>query len=688
MIDDDDLPHNVTKLPRPQSLVEWFQEQKAQSGISEAMADTAGLQLYLDPKEIGVKGYLIPYYHRTGELSDYYRVRVFPACITAEGAEDYEAKAFGKIGKYWQPKGSGLTLYWPRVANVDHTLNLPDTVAPLFIVEGEKKALKLQVALLAIGVKGSVVGMPGAALGEDLRGDLSTIPLGGRAVFICFDWNARGTSEANTRKAESNLDTHLRKVGATPYVLRWPVTPEAGEQKVDDWLVAGGDLGAALRYSIDNDFGVGSELYSLQVMLNDHWAMLNGKYVRMSGPNRSLVLGKGQFLDETAEHFVLSPKGKRIQANAAWIQWESKRRVDGFCWEPPGLGEARRDLIDNKVNISPQWPPLPACPPWQDGWETRPEMIDRLLRNFCEADEHFVWLCQHIAHMLRHPGVTTTQVVHICGVGGTGKGLLQESLQRVMGSFMADVDLGRADDFNGELKGLVCAFYNEPSKFVGRVKDLESLLKKLAGSQEIIIREMRTDAYTVPNFLHIFITMNHHYTTHLDAHSRRDNYFKAKEAIKPVEEGGNGFGPEYWAFMQSPEFLPTWHAWALGVDLAGYSPTTLGPVSDARRLAIGLSEDLAEDFFGELHERMEEAGLSLVDIPTVTDLYSMKVGQRISGRRMTHLLAVNGFPHSARIYVGDAGVAVRSTLPLGDHSNPRHKVAIEAFKKAVQERKF
>lgn len=636
---------NVT--PITQNLIEWCEEQFKLSGILDRV-DHAGMYIHVrDPV-----GFKIEYYDRDGNIvPNYFRIRVHPKVYENQDQDDGNYNA-PKISKYWQPKGLYQRLYWPKVLGVDHSANLCNASCPLFLVEGEKKALKLQSELLARGIQGSVAGLPGVRLGDDLLKELKSLTYVvkanheeiHRAVFLSFDFGDKGRPEELTRESENKVRSTLRSVGADVIIMRWEAD---GPQKIDDWLVAGGDIKEAIQFSLAHKSDTEDELYELMLGINQHFAMCKGAYVCVEGQNKGSILTRTQFLDEHGHLYIETFQGKkiiRIYAAREWIDWADKRKMEGFCFLPPALGEPVQEWIDGRLNISPSWTPVDA-PPFEMEYPTH--LIDMLIGNFGENAEQTKHLKQHIAHAFLHPTKSTSQVAILCGIPGCGKSLLMDSFRKIadaemLGGLVKSIRLDRKDDFNKEMEGTVIAIYEEPLKRSG--KDVESIIKNLTGTKVLEIRAMRQDAYQVPNYVHLFVTMNLRYLSHLGKDDRRCNFYEGQVSIRPHNEGGNGFGAVYGAFMDSPQFLPTWHAWIRGVDLTGYSPQELGPPSKARTLAIGFSSTAEEDFFNS----EEIAACDVWDSPQLMRLWEAHGNRSMNPTAFGRMLTVNGWVQSER----------------------------------------
>lgn len=138
--------------------------------------------------------------------------------------------------KYLSPKGSKNRLYIPKTITAE---TLKDATAPLYFVEGEKKALKAcQEGLHCIGLSG-VWGWRTSSEGYKrgggkTLGDLDQIVFKGRTVYIVFDSDLADNEKV--QEAEAAFAKELIRRGAV--VFRIPLAHHEGEkQGLDDYLV-------------------------------------------------------------------------------------------------------------------------------------------------------------------------------------------------------------------------------------------------------------------------------------------------------------------------------------------------------------------------------------------------------------------------------------------------------------------
>lgn len=140
----------------------------------------------------------------------------------------------GKVVKYEQPKGTPPRAYFPAAS-------LPiikQPLSPIFITEGEKKALALaQNGIGAIGLGGVYCWKEKGE--QELIPDLAAIDWREREVFIVFDRDEKAKTRANVRVTMKKLASVLRQAGAREvYSVE---IPEGQGKGIDDFLVASGE---------------------------------------------------------------------------------------------------------------------------------------------------------------------------------------------------------------------------------------------------------------------------------------------------------------------------------------------------------------------------------------------------------------------------------------------------------------
>jgi hypothetical protein len=151
-----------------------------------------------------VSAYLLPFPDPHGGFMNFIRMKIFPSVTTATGTI-----------KYLQPRGSGVRIFFPLV-----TLgSVVCTTEPIYICEGEKKALCLaQLGLAVVGICG-IEGWH-CARSRVLHPDLDDVPLRGREVNLLPDGDWRTNPAVN--RAVQHLAAALEHRGARTNIVIVP----------------------------------------------------------------------------------------------------------------------------------------------------------------------------------------------------------------------------------------------------------------------------------------------------------------------------------------------------------------------------------------------------------------------------------------------------------------------------------
>jgi len=218
----------MSDRPKLANLVDGHIDDLLRSGLSKDTIITAGFYSAPGERCSAVLGYgvgsgmVIPYPPNGGP--PYARVK-----LDKPGAD-------GK--KYRSPKARGNHLYTPPT--LDPKL-LADETTPLYITEGEKKALKaVQEGLPCIALSG--VWSWRQKIGTSKRThpipDLDRITWKDRIVYVVFDSDL--ATNDDVRHAELELARELIRRGAKVWAIRLPPGPEGRKVGLDDYLVQEG----------------------------------------------------------------------------------------------------------------------------------------------------------------------------------------------------------------------------------------------------------------------------------------------------------------------------------------------------------------------------------------------------------------------------------------------------------------
>jgi putative DNA primase/helicase len=185
------------------------------SGLTDETIQLHGLRS-VPPTQIGPllgwdspriqSAYLIPYPSLgEGGWLDHVCLRLFPPLETEHGTI-----------KYAQPRRTPPRLYLPRL----NRAAIMDAAVPLWVVEGQKKALALaQVGLAAVGIAGVEGWHVGGS--RELLPEFAAVPLRDRVIEVVPDGDYESNPDVNL--AIRRLADALRARGARPRRVVVPI---------------------------------------------------------------------------------------------------------------------------------------------------------------------------------------------------------------------------------------------------------------------------------------------------------------------------------------------------------------------------------------------------------------------------------------------------------------------------------
>ena len=508
---------------QPDTPLDWFLKKMKGSGITEDVAKTCGIVFHVTDSN---NYFTIPYFDRNGVQTTLTRTR-----NRFEEFEHTRGQSGGDFkGKYKQPKGSKNQLYWPPIA--DQNREFKDTLCPLIVCEGELKSICCKMHILAQGEghEALVVGIPGTNGLKAVMQDLRTINMHGpnntrRIAFIAIDWNAKGKSKEDGAKLEFDLRKLLEEEGAKVVILRWELEEgDDREQKLDDWLVAGGDLGAAMRSSFEQRAKVDSVYQEHWDYLNSHYAIKDGKYIPLSDPSKLYTQADLNTMENGVK--IEYAKNKFHKAHDIWAMQpkEDRNEVDGYVFLPAPLGIEPERYVHDKgkrlLNTAPE--PSWRSPPW--GVDEEP-MIDpflMLIERLCQ--EHSPWFLSFLAHMAQKPTERGNHIIVFKDGGGTGKSRLFEILDLVFGDYSGPIGSALTSNFNSQIEKLICAWWSDPVTKGGLNRDLESALKNFSGDSKLSVNHKYGAEYTVVGYGRLMIATNK-WLVPVDSKERRYTVF-------------------------------------------------------------------------------------------------------------------------------------------------------------------
>jgi hypothetical protein len=539
-------------------------------------------------------------------------------------------------GKYTQKKGSKNQIYWPPVVAQRIPYNAPHI--PMIICEGELKAIACQMAVIGSGIPALIAGFPGTRLCANTREQLMNINCRGaegeaREVFVAMDWNGKGQSKERSADMEYELKSLFQKLGAKVYVLRWDVEAGAGEQKLDDWLVSGGDVSLALEQTRAADQKIDTELAQHWEHLNTTYAIMHGAFVPLANMSQKYNVGH---LNTMANDIRMQVTAKTfLKASQIWDLQPSTERntVDGYIFKPYPLGHTVERYVwedgVRKLNTAPPspWDMSPI------GYDGQPEVMPfiALLERLCQAN--WEWMAKFLAHCAQHPDERGPHIVIFKDAGETGKSRLFETLDSVFGRYSGPIGDSLTSSFNAALEHLVIAWWSDPVIHGGFDRDLESALKNFSGDSKISINHKGGAKYVVKNYGRLLIATNKDWIVPVSSNERRYTVFGGAE---PMTKDWAG---DYMRWLTDGG-VEQIRRYLTEMSLDGFSIHDNGPRTEQRVEMERLSAPPLARFIHS-EEYMHK------DVWAVDDIrreYAEQTGKRLSnetiGRQLTQLGAV------------------------------------------------
>lgn len=578
-------------------------QHKFQTFTSQAMA-TLGVPEYA--------GFRIPYFDTMGRETEFYRVRYLED--TRKGfLKQTESKGL----RYAQPKDSLNEVYMSPQIRWDKQLK--DAAAPLFITEGELKAI--------IGCKHGLptVGLGGVWMFRSAKKDkplldwFYKVEWKGKKVYIVYDSDA--ISNANVVGAENALCKALCKLGAVPYVVRLPML--GSKTGLDDYFLQKDKHDFAELVEQAGEYRVAEELHKM-----------NERVIYVRDPGLILKLDTNQRVDCGAfhshafstEHFeekVETEKGTKYVERSTpkeWLKWRGRSEVEKVSYLP---GEQR--IVDNCINIWPGW----KCEPEKGDVTPWLELLEHIFYGEKEAQ---TWFEQWCAYPIQFPGCKLyTSAVVWGGETGTGKSLIGYTLFEIYGANAVEIEDAHLLSNHNE--------WAENRQFVmgdeitgGDKRGVADRMKSMITRRTLRLNPKYIPSYTIPDCINYYFTSNHPDAFYMDDKDRR--YF-----VHEVKRGKHkrSFYDNYmdWFRGDGPSHL-FYHL--LNLDMKGFHPHAEAMMTLSKQEMIdGVRSDIArwvnnlkEDPDGVLRIGEQELKYKLWTLEDLLKLYDPQERTRLT----------------------------------------------------------
>jgi hypothetical protein len=608
-------------------LSPFLKERLRLSAITPEAARYAGIQAMTVPaaRAAGYElpgypqdGFLLPYYNEAGKLiSEMWRWR-----------NDTKNKKW----RYVQPAGTGCRVYFPRVKGLDWRRVLADPKIPVFIVEGELKALSLTLA-----------GVPAVALGgvwnylthKALLPELKQLAEGGRPTWIAFDSDTEDKSEVKRARynlARALLDEHAEVHWLTLPHLADPDSPD--KTGVDDLV----------RVSKSRDDKLRSRLTGLEetdrFAIQQHLYRMNAEYVFNRANARVYeVANPAQSWDDLKFARVIEPapvvvsqkigKGGKLEdvvgkLGRAWLEWPGHNLVKGQVYElqPQDAERSPYVTLDGQRYLN-NW----------TGWASDPEpdpegvakywtaLLDHLFRKQHaeteaekqERERARRWLEMWFAYPVQHPAAKLYSCAAILGAQGGGKTLLGNMVGwACYGRHFTDITQDQLDSrFTGSWAANRSFVMGSEVTSVADYRlqrKVSEMLKNWITGEEFDIEHKNIPSYKVRNVLNLYFTANQDDAFFLEDDDRRYFVYKIPD-VKLTVAFGQPWVRAMDNYIRSPKGQAALHyhlLYEVKIDPKLFDPKGSPPITEAKRNAKEDSKNTAEHWLDKFAEAPEE----------------------------------------------------------------------------------
>ena len=555
----------------------------AESGISLETAQLSGFRL-VAPLEM---------LHVTGD-GTWPGVSIpYPDPVSGGFTEVVRYRFLGKEGnkhKYHTPKGSKSGIYFPLNGGLPRP-KLNNTAIPVYICEGEKKAIVMQDWLDSEGLQGLVIGLPGVwnyaeqaeLYGKTLHPALNQIDWGKRTVYILYDNDAKPNPDVQF--AAARLTVLLQVRGAMVYNVLLAIPDHIGKLGVDDFLLAGGNMRDVLEASTQPAREVEGE--RIPAIVNQ----LNGRFIFDHSTCCTIDMETGHYVKSRDLAVVYPRKVPLLRENgthkptyAVYVWRDNKYRVEirGKTFDP----STRTKILPNGYyNIF-------------DGFAARQvedyrcrgiELWEKMLAGLCYGLEphEAEWFIQRMAWIFQHPEQRALSAVMLrSDHQGIGKSLLLSTLCRLAGKHgrtLGDLSLNKS--FNSEYEGALVIHFEEVSS--GKSVESKNFIKQLITAEDIICNAKYVAPYPIKNFANIFLSSNHAAPVGINDHYDRRMFVISVPVDAPIPTTEEF--TELYNFLATATGLDCVYSWFLATATETFAPGARPPTTAAKAAVVAAS---------------------------------------------------------------------------------------------------
>jgi hypothetical protein len=208
---------------------------------------------------------------------------------------------------------------------------------------------------------------------------------------------------------------------------------------------------------------------------------------------------------------------------------------------PPYPGNRQLNLGAVQFAVTPADVDELHHPTWEMYLTHLGQSLDKAIADHPWCKQHGVktgrhWLVLWIACLIRFP-YSKLPVLWAWGPESTGKSLFWEALRLLFtdGAICeANLALGNDSGFNADIAKSIVAFIEEVD--LSLAKFAKARLKQWVTSPTLLVRAMRTDAYTIPSTLHFYGSGNSPYTALFDHGDTRTTFLFVPPPANKLEK--------------------------------------------------------------------------------------------------------------------------------------------------------
>lgn len=512
--------------------------------------------------------------------------------------------------KYLSKKDSGCFAYLPQLDTIDWPAIAANPEEPLFITEGEYKAItSCKKGYPTVGL-GGVWNFKGK---RGLCTPLHKFEWEGRKVCIVFDADSECTPDepfkSGVKKALDQFCAMMESRKATVFILyiaRTRVFKAGSKMGLDDYFNAGGDWDDLFETrtspNLEPQLAVMMERYAVARTTKPH-------LLDLSLGNTYTVNDFANLIE--ANKLRKNPDtGKMVKVAHDFISHSARPEFDEFVFDPSGEGG-----LDQERRVYNYWPGIPVQPKYDAAHEAT---YLRFMKGICGP--HFDYVVNWFAHMVQRPWEKTT-IALLCmsPVNGAGKGMLGEVHGELLGGPLSTlygmVPLLSVCEpkFNSLIANRLLVQCDEADNFYAGI---ESKLKDIISAPTVKIERKGIDASIVANLMRLFVTTNSLKPMRLEAGNRR--LFVWTPPITAADargEWGAWVASEVKHLKDSPEGQAAVMHYLLGRDLSEWKATAPVPVTEEMRDLVEASPTKNVTVAQAIYDELESEGVPWVFVP-------------------------------------------------------------------------